>query len=391
MEISVNGADPVMHRWKDILVQGGSKDDIQLKDIGVGKSTDVRICFDELCHGLKVAVELPLGLRDRPRFGGGYTNIGEMRRAFLMSVMRARPDLRIDDDMFSLCGIDPRTLEYSPWRKVCWLLMYSVSMALFVAVIGVAIFVFLPRLGAEASAGRIVASLLGCIVLALAVSIAFLVLSGYCFRSVFGVADDPEAVQGRQLLLGVRSVERRMADDFVRAPASSATTGEFLAAVIKQPSIATPEILARFDLRNWRELLNECPQFVESCPKEFFPKLDWSALLRQRPELATACPWDVLAGWQWAEIVSEQPRFAERADWGKFDGEDWSTLLAARPEFAERADWSRLDGGDWSDLLVERPEFAQHADWGKFDGEDWAELLAEQPQFAAMKTATGTA
>jgi hypothetical protein len=75
---------------------------------------------------------LPLGV-----FAPNFANTHQLRRTFLLSIIKARPDLRLETHIYELCGVHPATLGYYFRPKVfigtMVLLIFSAAAGIFFA------------------------------------------------------------------------------------------------------------------------------------------------------------------------------------------------------------------------------------------------------------------
>lgn len=153
-------------------------------------------------------------------------------------------------------------------------------------------------------------------------------------------------------------------------------------AKVPEQKVSSPEGIRNWD---WPYVLDEHPEWAESCPWKALDSERWPALLGRHPEYWEHCPEEMrscLDDWDWAGILADAPSLARHCDFAKFHGSAWSRLLCSRPEFAGKCDFAAFDGSDWCMLLSARPEFATRCDFGKLTGSDWRCLLCNRPEFA---------
>lgn len=102
----------------------------------------------------------------------------------------------------------------------------------------------------------------------------------------------------------------------------------------------------------------------------------WVAALRKDPTLASKCEWEKLSGDDWRRLLKDCPQFADRCDWSQLSGDDWRRLLADQPQFCEHCDFGKLEAeGLLDDLLRCRPELANKCDTSGWDAKRWMEVL----------------
>lgn len=353
--------EQIVH-WHDILRQDARNDDIWLEQQGSGKSAFNMIRFDVPEGGIRQAVRLFCHLNPIGRTAPTYSNLRELRHAFLLSLLRAQPSLRVQESIYALCEIDPVSLRPSSIRK--WVGRLNLSVAVALALMSLAVILA----NADNSAGwLLIAKMFG------AVTVTSLVawMTGTWLLSILFIApEDKRAVAARARMLGAGIGSMRSTRDYPLADDSNTQIG------MRKTPLGM----------EWAEALIARRRPDEECPWQVLEGWDWSRLLAERPELADRCSWDKLDGEEWSYLLSEQPSLAGYCPWEKLAPCDWATLLASQPQFLDvgkvRFQWADLEGGDWSELLSTQPQFSEFCNYSKLSGMDWAFLLREQPQFA---------
>jgi len=100
-----------LYYWDDIICKPDALYDVWVEVRTRGEPA--AFCFNTKKEGL---VKLVSALDSSN--GLACRNTVELRRAFLFGVLRTKPDARIDDDVYTLCRIDPATLEKSSSRLI---------------------------------------------------------------------------------------------------------------------------------------------------------------------------------------------------------------------------------------------------------------------------------
>jgi hypothetical protein len=349
-------------RWRDILRQDERNDDIWLEQQGSGKSAFNMIRFDVVDEGKRRAIRLFCHLNPLGRIAPTFANVQELRRAFLLSALRAQPSLRAAEDVYALCEVHPVTLRSSSMRKWAGRLNFSLSMAL--ALLSLATVLT----NADSHTGWLfIVEAIGALILSLLIS---LMIGTWLLSVLFVAPQDPRAVTARSRMPGGAKGSMRSTRDYP----------------IPDNDIPGQERRSKPVGMEWMEALVARRRPDDECPWHVLEGWDWSRLLAERPELADRCPWDKLDGEDWSCLLSEQPTFAEDCRWEKLAPSDWATLLASQPQFFEtgqgRFRWQEFEGSDWSELLGTQPQFSQYCNFSTLGGTDWAFLLREQPQFA---------
>src|SRR5574343_369541 len=99
--------------WQDIIVQDQGELDVWSETIGSGKSSYSVIRMDRREGKRRVPLRLYYHLNPRGRVAPSFCNQAALKRAWLVAMLRARPELRVDLGIYATCNISPATLEYS--------------------------------------------------------------------------------------------------------------------------------------------------------------------------------------------------------------------------------------------------------------------------------------
>ena len=102
----------------------------------------------------------------------------------------------------------------------------------------------------------------------------------------------------------------------------------------------------------------------------------WVAALRKDPTLASKCEWEKLSGDDWRRLLKNCPQFADKCDWSKLNGRNWQRLLATQPQFFEYCNLGKFEAeGLFEDLLRCCPELANKCDTSGWDAKRWITVL----------------
>lgn len=355
--------------WKDIVIQGDSREDVWEEFIGRGESRHSVIRLDVVCGLRRAPVRLYFHLNPLGRLAPNYLNEAALKREFLLAMLRARPELRVAASIYATCEIDALSLRHSRRQKY----FFRISTALFVVALLTSsyytLFQVMQTPGVWTLVGGMLASLL-------VTTLIFAVLVGALEKRLFIDPQDPRAVARRRALLGAPTPGAPRATDYPLLENDDGSAGTKPAA----PPRAG---------RDWYEALAAGRREAADCPWELLNGDDWYLLLEARPDLASHCDWRKLDGEAWSMLLPEHPEWASQCDWQKLDAGNWADLIAAAPQFDETCfhhiRWTDFAGEDWATLLASRPELLEHCDPGRLDADNWDYILLFQPALASHR------
>lgn len=350
--------------WQDIIVQDQGELDVWSETIGSGKASYSVIRMDVRHGQQRLPLRLYYHLNPAGRVAPGFRNKAALKRAWLLALLRARPELRVDLGIYASCNISPATLEYSLRNTLMLWAGGAIGLLTFAAT-AYALADFLSAL----SVWRLVAAILACIASTILVLV---VLDKAVGEYVFIMPESPSVRAARRRLLGPDTPQPPEASNYPLVDPDAGGWPNYRALPSPRQQryeklIANPAIPADYP---WDELDGD----------------DWYLLLDKRPDFAPHCRWQLLDGEAWAMLLPEHPEWAEHCDWRKLETGDWADLIAAAPQFDaicfQHISWNDFDGTDWAGLLASRPELLPHCNLRQLDADNWSYLLLFQPDLA---------
>ena len=350
--------------WKDVVIQDQGALDVWEETIGRGKGAYTVIRMDERQGQQRVPLRLYYHLNPAGRVAPRFRNTAALKRALLLALLHARPELRIDLMLYASCNVSPRTLEYS---------LQNTLMLWGAAAIGLLSFVASGYVYASYLNSPTLWNFLGGVVTGIASTSLALILLEKTVGQYFLIEPESPAVRAaRRRLLGRDTPHSPQASALPMLGPKAAD----LPADIPQPS---------FRQQRYEKLVNS-RAIPENYPWDELDGDDWYLILDKRPDFASVCRWQLLDGEAWAMLLSEHPEWAEHCDWTKLEPGDWADLIASAPQFDticfQRIGWDDFDGTDWASLLASRPALLPHCNLALLDSEDWSYLLLFQPDLA---------
>ncbi len=348
-------------RWRDIVVQEGEALDVWEEKIGQGRQQYRVIRMDVRDGERRVPLRLCHHLNPRGRMAPSFSNQSALRREFLGTLLRARPDLRIADGIYALCELRPTDLAHSRLAKLLLLAGMTLGLAAFFGSGYVyASFFLTSTSGALTIISGVVTAVLGML----------LVLALFAWGIESRLLIDPQspaARAARRTRFGSGPARPPRAADY---PLYDSETGSSPPprrcrdALLAGKALPADGGWDKLDGDDWYLVLDRRPELAEHCA---WHKLDgeaWALLLPGHPAWARHCPWETLAPSEWATLISEAPDFDERflqhANWRDFDGCDWAALLASRPALLAHCELSQLTPDDWDYLLLFQPDLEKY-------------------------------
>ncbi len=196
IEQTLNGKLVRSLHWRDVLRQDTAGADVRLIT-GNGDVGSASIALDVAAGNARSTVRLSTTLHPVRGQLRPYENQGALRRAFLLSLLRARPDLRIDVEVYALCEVHPATLAHDRRRK--WFSRIGLGLALAVALAASGLWIWFL---AERQSG-VLLMMLGCVAPILIMT-AGLVLAGDVTGRIFPDSEDPGVRKQRLAVLARR-------------------------------------------------------------------------------------------------------------------------------------------------------------------------------------------
>lgn len=349
--------------WKDIIVQDQGELDVWSETIGSGKGAYSVIRMDRREGERRVPLRLYYHFNPGGRIAPDYRNKSALKRAWLLAMLRARPELRVDLGIYAACKVSPANLRYS-LRNTLMLWAGGVIALLTLVATGYALSDFLSL--SSLSLWRFLAA----IVISIAASILVLMLLDKMLgKYLFILPESPAVRAARRRLLGPATAGAPQASAYPLVDPDAF-------ALSAMASVPTP--------RQQRcEKLIANPALPVDYPWDELDGDDWFLILDKRPDFAPHCRWHLLNGEAWALLLPEHPDWAEHCDWSIFETNDWAMLIASAPQFdkicLQHIGWDDFDGTDWAGLLASRPELLVHCNLQLLDADNWSYLLLFQP------------
>lgn len=358
-----DGKNRQVLRWKDIIIQGEDRDDIWSETIDAGKSSYSVIRMDVRDAQHRTPMRLSYNLSPVGRNIPGYRNKAEIRRAWLLTLLHARPELRIDLNIYAACKVSPATLKYS-LHNTLGLWIYAAVATLTLAATGYT--VALPP--GEMDFWNFMITIASCITAGI---VSVFVLAQALGKYLLIDPESPSVRAARRRLLGPDMPKPYLASTYPLISSKAHLTSDHAALSKRQQRI--------------ENLINN-PKIPADYPWDDLDGDDWYLLINKRPDLAPHCRWKLLDGEAWAFLLPEQPDWAEHCDWRKLEPGDWATLISAAPQFddifLQHIGWGDFDGTDWATLLANRPALLPHCNLQLLDSGNWAYLIYFQPDLA---------
>lgn len=118
LEMGRQGKPILTIRWESIVKNPKKKYDLIYENLGKGsKHPRFAYCFLYTEDGRQFAVELLQYFYPESKDGPAWKNANQLSYAFLVSLLKARPDLRIHSSVYKQCAVHPYSLEYNSVRK----------------------------------------------------------------------------------------------------------------------------------------------------------------------------------------------------------------------------------------------------------------------------------
>jgi len=178
--------------WKNIVRSPDGRPDVWMESVGSAKSSSTMIAFRYADNDQEIKNRYLYGNLHRERqFDLSYINKSEVRQAFILALLVAQPNLKIDDDVWTMCEVNVESLKTDARPK-----LYEYFVYLFAMAVMICMFFYFINKGGDRGGG------FGDIALAMIVSFCLAVLLIRLARGHLLIdANDPQVVARRQDVL----------------------------------------------------------------------------------------------------------------------------------------------------------------------------------------------